>query len=128
MALTYPTKRIVRHLAVMVVAGLLAATVGSAAEKKVHLRFAPMKKVAIRNIQPVGEGSYTDGNVRPEQVFDVVGSLNAVDGNQIVIGDRSLTLASGVNAGGIAKWSQVGAKLDHAGQVARLEIISDEPH
>jgi hypothetical protein len=83
--------------------------------------------VAIHQIKPL-ELNVPDATIRPQDVFDVVGTLNAIDDNQITIGDRQLSLASRVSASGIAKWTEVGAKLNTAGEVVALEIVSDEPH
>ena len=82
---------------------------------------------AIRYIQPY-ELSAASTDVRAQHVFDVVGSLNAIDGNLIIIGNRQLTLTSTVSASGIALWTEVGAKLNQTGEVVALEIVSNEPH
>jgi hypothetical protein len=58
----------------------------------------------------------------------VVGTLNAIDGNQITIADRQMTLAPTASASGIVKWTEVGVKLNKAGEVVVIEIVSDEPH
>jgi len=86
------------------------------------------ENMAIRQIRHVRETSDPDATIRSQDVFDVVGTLNAIDGNQITIADRHLTLAPTVSASGIAKWAEVGVKLNPAGEVAVIEIVSDEPH
>ncbi|MEE4113806.1 MAG: hypothetical protein V2I40_13395 [Desulfobacteraceae bacterium] len=108
----------------ILIAGGWLATAGLAADKGNPKQNA----VAIRQIRNVRESRVPDATIRPQDVFDVVGSLNAIDGNQITIADRRLTLAPDVSASGIAKWAQVGVKLNSAGEVAAIEIVSDEPH
>ena len=102
----------------ILIAGGWLATAGLAADTA---------NVAIRQIKPLELGA-PDATIRPRDVFDVVGTLNAVDGNQITIANRQLTLAPTVSASGIAKWAEVGVKLNPAGEVAVIEIVSDEPH
>ncbi len=114
-------------LMIMIAVGGLA-NVGLAADDGYRAKYRSAGKVTIRQIRPYVESSAPDDNIRAQHVFDVVGSLNAIDGNQITIGDRRLTLASNVSASGIAIWTEVGAKLNQAGQVVALEIVSDEPH
>lgn len=81
----------------------------------------------IRELQPFGLRSATE-TVRSQNVYDLVGNLNAIDGNQITIGNRQLTLDSGVSASGIAIWTEVGVNFNNAGQVSAIEIVSSEPH
>ena len=129
MSFTYQRiKRATLLMLGMMIAGVWLATPGLTADHTLGAKKQISNRVTIRSIRPIGEGSYTDPNLRPEQVFDVVGSLNEVDGNRIVIGDRELVTASGVNAQGISTGSLVGAKLDNSGAVVAIETISDEPH
>jgi len=106
----------------ILIAGALLAPMGLAADYR-----SGTTNVTIRQIAPF-EVSVPDTTIRPHDVFDVVGTLNAIDGNQITIADRQLTLAPTVSASGIAKWAEVGVKLNPAGEVAVIEIVSDEPH
>ena len=112
----------------ILIAGGWLATSGLAADKGIRMKRTGTPNVAIRQIRHVRESSVPDASIRPQDVFDVVGTLNAIDGNQITIADRQLTLASTVSASGIAKWAEVGVKLNPAGEVAVIEIVSDEPH
>ena len=113
---------------VIMIAGGGLASVGLAADNGYRAQSRSTGKVTIRQIRPYAESSAPDENIRAQHVFDLVGTLNAIDGNQITIGDRQLTLASTVSASGIAIWTEVGAKLNQAGEVVALEIVSDEPH
>ena len=108
-------------IGMMIVAGWLASTCPA------DEHGAKMGKVTISQITPAGL-NVSPSNIRAEDIFDVVGTLNATDGNQITIGDQQLILASNVSASGIPKWSEVGVSLNDAGEVAVLEIISSEPH
>ena len=111
----------------ILIAGGWLATAGLAADKGIRMKKTGTANVAIRQIKPFEIG-VPDATIRPQDVFDVVGTLNAIDGNQITIADRRLTLAPTVSASGIAKWAEVGVKLNAAGEVAVIEIVSDEPH
>lgn len=114
-------------LVILIAVGGLA-NVGLAADDGYRARQRLTGKAFIRQIRPYVESSAPDDNIRAQHVFDLVGTLNMIDGNQITIGNRQLTLASNVSASGIAIWTEVGAKLNQAGQVVALEIVSDEPH
>jgi hypothetical protein len=107
----------------MLIAGGLVSTAGLAADRRTGA-----SNVTIRQIRTYGESSVPDATIRPQNVFDLVGTLNAIDGNQITIADRRLTLAPTAKVSGITKWTEVGVKLNTAGEVARIEIVSDEPH
>jgi hypothetical protein len=111
----------------ILIAGGWLATAGLAADKGIRMKKNGTANVAIRQIKPFESGA-PDANIRPQDVFDMVGTLNAVDGDRITIADRQLTLAPSVSASGIAKWSEVGVKLNTAGEVTVIEIVSDEPH
>lgn len=114
-------------LVIMIAVGGLA-NVGLAADDGYRTQHRSTGKITLRQIRPYVESSAPDDNIRAQHVFDLVGTLNMVDGNQVTIGNRQLTLASNVSASGIAIWTEVGAKLNQAGQVVALEIVSDEPH
>ena len=112
----------------VLIAGGWLATAGLAADTGIRMQKTGTADVAIRQIRQFRESSVPDATLRPQDVFDVVGTLNAINGNQITIADRRLTLAPTVSASGIAKWTQVGVMLNPAGEVAVIEIVSDEPH
>lgn len=112
----------------MLIAGGWLATAGLAADNGIRMNNTGTANVAIRQIRHVRETSDPDATIRSRDVFDVVGTLNAIDGNQITIADRHLTLAPNVSASGVAKWAEVGVKLNAAGEVAVIDIVSDEPH
>ena len=113
----------------ILIAGGWLATAGMAADKGIRTKkTGTANVVAIRQMRHFPESSVPDATIRPQDVFDVVGTLNAIDGNQITIADRQLSLAPTVSASGIAKWAEVGVKLNPAGEVAVIEIVSDEPH
>lgn len=111
----------------ILIAGGWLATAGMAADKGIQKHNGRTANVAIRQIKPL-ESSAPDATLRPQDVFDVVGTLNAIDGNQITIADRQLILASTVSVHGIAKWAQVGVRLNKAGEVVVIEVVSNEPH
>lgn len=115
-------KMIAQCLIGMMIVGAWLASTCPAAEHT-----AKTAKVTIRQFTPA-ELNVSPSNIRAEDVFDVVGTLNAIDGNQITIGDKRLTLASNVSASGIPKWSEVGVTLNKAGEVTVLEIVSNQPH
>jgi hypothetical protein len=128
MALTHKSiKTVAGCLIGLLIAGGWMATSGLAADLGERKHNRRMADVTIRQIKPV-RLDVPDATIRPQNVFDVVGTLNAIEGNQITIADRRLTLASTVSASGIAKWAEVGVKLNTAGEVAVIEVISDEPH
>ena len=112
----------------ILIAGGWLATAGLAADTGIRTKTTGTENMAIRPIRHVRETSVPDANIRTQDVFDLVGTLNAIDGNQITIANRQLTLAPTVSASGIAKWAEVGVKLNPAGEVAVIEIVSDEPH
>jgi hypothetical protein len=112
----------------ILIAGGWLATAGLAADKGIRMQKTGTANVAIRQIRNFRESSVPDATLRPQDVFDVVGTLNAINGNQITIADRRLTLAPNVSASGIAKWTEVGVKLNPAGEVTVIEIVSNEPH
>ncbi len=120
-------KSVARCLTGILIAGGWLATAGLAADTGIRMKKTGTANVAIRQIKPLELGA-SDATIRPRDVFDVVGTLNAIDGNQITIVNRQLTLAPTVSASGIAKWTEVGVKLNPAGEVAVIEIVSDEPH
>ena len=123
MAFTYKSIKIVAGCLIgILIAGGWLAPMGLAADN-----YSGTTNATIRQIKPF-EVSVPDTTIRPQDVFDVVGTLNAIDGNQITIADRQLTLTSTASTSGIAKWTEVGVKLNPAGEVAVIEIISDEPH
>ena len=124
MAFTCKSIKTVAHCLIgILIAGGLLAPMGLAADNS-----SDTTNVTIRQIRHVRESSVPDATIRPHDVFDVVGTLNAIDGNQITIADRQLTLTSTASTSGIAKWAEVGVKLNPAGEVAVIEIVSDEPH
>lgn len=129
MSLTYKRlKTIMIGLIGIMFAGGWLATAGLSAEDGTAAQNNPAASVSISKIRPVGEGTATQRHVLAQDVFDVVGSLNSIDGNRVIVGDRAYTIASGVNASGIEKWYEVGLNLNDSGEVVALEIISTEPH
>jgi hypothetical protein len=82
----------------------------------------------LRSITPIREGGSYQRNVNAADYFEIIGVLNSIDGNQVIIGDRQLTLAPGVGTHGMSQYNTVGANLNNAGQVTALELISDEPN
>ena len=82
----------------------------------------------LRSITPIRERGSHQRNVNPADYFEIIGILNSIDGNQVLIGDRQLTLAPGVGTYGMSQYNTVGANLNNAGQVTALELISDEPN
>jgi len=81
----------------------------------------------IHKIRPIGEMQSHGSNLRAWEYFDLVGILNSVNGNQVTIGDRQLTLAPGVGTSGMSQYNVVGANLNRAGEVVELELVSNDP-
>lgn len=84
----------------------------------------------IRPITPLGETSSfrQRADIRPQDYFDVIGILNLMENDRVVIGDRELTLAPGVRTSRARQFNLVGAKLNRAGEVVVFDVISDEPN
>lgn len=83
---------------------------------------------AIRRITPMREMANYQVDVRAHDYFDVVGRLNLIENDRMIIGDRELNIAPGVNTSRARQWNLVGAKLNKAGEVMAFETISDEPN
>ena len=67
-------------------------------------------------------------NIRAEDYFDVVGTLNLIESNRVVIGNTELGLAGGTRTSGVSLYDQVGARLNKKGEVTSIEVISDIPN
>ena len=81
----------------------------------------------IRSISPA-ESAASPVNVRAEDYFDIVGTLNLMESRRVVIGNSELQLASGADISGVSKYDQVGAQLNKKGEVTAIVLISDIPH
>ena len=90
--------------------------------------FAAETGSAIRQISPMGEMSASRADIRAEDYFDVIGILNLIEGDRMIIGDRELKIAPGVNTSRARQFNLVGAKLNKVGEVVVFETISDEPN
>jgi len=106
---------------------LLAAAVGFWLPPKAG---AADKGHFIRTITPAGEGANYSSrvNMRAEDYFDVVGILNLIESDRVIIGDRELTLAGGAKTYRVELYNIVGAKLNSAGEAVVIDLISDEPN
>lgn len=82
----------------------------------------------IRQITPMLEMTNHQANVRATDYYDVVGTLNLIESDRMIIGDKELKIAPGVKISRSSQWNLVGAKLDKAGAVVVVETISDEPN
>ena len=83
---------------------------------------------AIQDITPMTEMSTLNTDIRAEDYFDIVGTLNLIEGNRVIVDDRELKIASGVSTSLVRQWNLVGIKLNTAGDVLVFEKLSDEPH
>ena len=83
---------------------------------------------AIRQITPMREMTNHQVDVRAHDYFDVVGRLNLIENDRMIIGDRELKIAPGVNTSRSRQWNLVGAKLNQDGEVVVFETISDQPN
>jgi hypothetical protein len=85
---------------------------------------------SIRTITPVGEGANYSSrvNMRAEDYFDVVGILNLIESDRVVIGDRELTLTGSAKTYRVELYNEVGAKLNSDGEAVVIDLISDEPN
>lgn len=81
----------------------------------------------IRSI-PSAESAASPVNVRAEDYFDIVGTLNLIEGGRVVIGNTELRLAGRADTSGVSKYDQVGAQLNQKGEVTAIQMISDLPH
>ncbi len=120
-------KTVAPWLVGMMIAGACLASVCVAADNGIDTGDNAPPIATIRPLQPFGSSTAV-ANVRSQNAFDLVGNLNAIDGNEITIGDRQLTLDSGVSVSGIARWTEVGVNLNKDGDVSAIEVVSDEPH
>jgi hypothetical protein len=84
----------------------------------------------IRKITSMGETkSYQQqAHFRAEAYFDVIGILNLIESDRVVIGDRELSLAPGVKNSRARQYDLVGAKLNNTGAAVVIDVISNEPN
>jgi hypothetical protein len=108
-------------LAVAVAAGLWLASPALAAEP------GPGHAV-VGGIAPLNEPDARRQDVSAGNPFDLIGTLNAIDGNTVTIGDRRLKMGPGARTSRVAPYQLVGARLNRVGEIVVLETISDEPH
>jgi hypothetical protein len=85
------------------------------------------KILKIRSI-PTAESAASPVNVRAEDNFDIVGTLNLIESSRVVIGNTELGLSGGVSTSGVSRYDQVGAQLNKKGEVTAIELISDLPN
>lgn len=83
---------------------------------------------AIRDITPMTEIGAHRVNMNAEDYFDIVGILNVLENDRIVVGNDELRPASGLNTAHVALSNIVGVKLNRSGKVVRIETIHDDPH
>jgi len=81
----------------------------------------------IRSITS-SESAGSPVNVRAEDYFDIVGTLNLIESGRVIIGNTELQLAGGANTSGVKQYNQVGAHLNKKGEVTAIELISDIPN
>lgn len=111
-----------RFLLTIVLAGILITlTTGSGLA-------GDRNDTAIRSITPMSKTVSLQEIDDPYEYFDMVGFLNQVNGKRVRIGDSELTLADGVSTSGLNLSNIVGAKLNAAGEVVLLMLISSEPN
>jgi hypothetical protein len=65
---------------------------------------------------------------RPEDFFQIVGTVNLIEGRRIIVGDREFAIASGTSTSGVKRWSRVGLRLNKKGEVVVCERLRSEPH
>jgi len=85
---------------------------------------------AVSTIRPItpAESAASCVDVRAEDYFDIIGTLNLIEGSRVVIGNNSLQLSGGANPSGISLYDQVGARLNQKGEVSAIVVISDVPN
>jgi hypothetical protein len=81
----------------------------------------------IQSITPA-ESAARVVDIRAKDYFDIIGTLNLIDGRRIVIGNTTLQLSGGANTSGVSLYDKVGARLNEKGEVSEIKIISDFPH
>lgn len=108
-------------LALAVAAGLWLASPACAAE-------TTPGKLGAGGIAPLNEPDARRQDVSAGSPFDLIGTLNAIDGNTATIGDRRLKMGPGARTTRVAPYQLVGARLNRVGEIVVLETLSDEPH
>ena len=67
-------------------------------------------------------------DVRAEDYFDIVGTLNLIENGRVVIGNSELRIAGGAKTSGLSLYDEVGAQLNRKGEVTEIVVISDIPN
>jgi len=86
------------------------------------------KVLKIRSITPLIEMSTLPEDTKAEDYFDIVGTLNLIEGNQVIIGNTTLELSGGVNTSDASLNDQVGVLLNKKGEVKAIAVVSDVPN
>ncbi|MGB9499059.1 MAG: hypothetical protein ACKVE4_04775 [Dissulfuribacterales bacterium] len=86
--------------------------------------------VVFNKIQPPPE--FDAGRIiksgNAEDFFDVVGEVNLIEDERIVVGDLEFKIAPGVHMSGIKRWSHVGLRFNKAGEVTACEKLKNVSH
>jgi hypothetical protein len=84
---------------------------------------------AIRDITPMTEiGAHGANMKNPEDYFDIVGILNVLENDRIVVGNSELKPASGLKTSHMELSNIVGVKVNKSGEVVKIETIYNDPH
>ena len=112
---------IARVLAWVAIGGMVAASGCLAAEGN-HTAGG------IRRITPMFEMGSNQIDVQAENYFDIVGILNVLENDRIVVGNNELRPASGLRTSGVELSNTVGVKLNQSGEVVQMGLIHNDPH
>jgi hypothetical protein len=115
-------KPMILFIVSMAIIGILTLP-GSAAAKSGNAGTA-----AIHDITPMTEIGAHRVNIDAEDYFDIVGILNVLENDRIVVGNDELKPASGLNTAHVALSNTVGVKINRSGEVVKIETIYDDPH
>jgi hypothetical protein len=113
--------QIVQGTVIVAIAILLTAPASTAGEVG-----SPVP--TINTITPPTQLDTARTNIRANDYFDVVGRLNLIKSNLVVIGNRKLTVKPGLGLSGVRRYNLVGANLDEKGNVVALKKITDAPN
>jgi hypothetical protein len=67
-------------------------------------------------------------SIQAGDYFDVIGTLNLLESDRVIIGDSELPLAPGAKIRGVRQYNTVGAKLNKTGEAVVVDLIFDEPN
>lgn len=82
----------------------------------------------IRKITPMRSIGTHRANDQAEGDFDIIGILNQLESDRIVVGNNEMKPVSGLRTGDVKLSNMVGVKLNSSGKVVKIEVIYNDPH